>query len=433
MENNENIFENQPQQPSIPENPVFYTQPVEPAQPQPIPVQPVINTQPPVSPEAPVEKKKSGVVWKILLACGIALSLVIISCSVTAYYSSRYWVTQNSQLSAKFNTLSKEFKELEDFVDSNSYTGNGNSISGTTNSDPAKVYAQNKRSVVAISNQSSSTNIFGQVTQTASSGSGFIVSSDGYIVTNYHVIQGAKSLTVITYDETEYTATVVGYDDGNDFALLKVDAADLPAVTLGSSSALIEGDQVAAIGNPLGELTNTLTVGVISAKDRDVEFETSIINMLQTDAAINPGNSGGPLFNMRGEVVGITTAKISSEAVESLGFAIPIDDVKDMITQLIDKGYLSTPYMGVSINNSRDGVGVYVTGVEAGYPAATAGIRTGDLIVGVDDYETTTLNQLDLVLRSFKPGQTVSVFVYRNREVVELTLTFGEKQQAPTA
>jgi len=433
MENNENIFENQPQQPSIPENPVFYTQPVEPAQPQPIPVQPVINTQPPVSPEAPVEKKKSGVVWKILLACGIALSLVIISCSVTAYYSSRYWVTQNSQLSAKFNTLSKEFKELEDFVDSNSYTGNGNSISGTTNSDPAKVYAQNKRSVVAISNQSSSTNIFGQVTQTASSGSGFIVSSDGYIVTNYHVIQGAKSLTVITYDETEYTATVVGYDDGNDFALLKVDAADLPAVTLGSSSALIEGDQVAAIGNPLGELTNTLTVGVISAKDRDVEFETSIINMLQTDAAINPGNSGGPLFNMRGEVVGITTAKISSEAVESLGFAIPIDDVKDMITQLIDKGYLSTPYMGVSINNSRDGVGVYVTGVEAGSPAATAGIRTGDLIVGVDDYETTTLNQLDLVLRSFKPGQTVSVFVYRNREVVELTLTFGEKQQAPTA
>ena len=433
MENNENIFENQPQQPSIPENPVFYTQPVEPAQPQPIPVQPVINTQPPVSPEAPVEKKKSGVVWKILLACGIALSLVIISCSVTAYYSSRYWVTQNSQLSAKFNTLAKEFKELEDFVDSNSYTGNGNSISGTTNSDPAKVYAQNKRSVVAISNQSSSTNIFGQVTQTASSGSGFIVSSDGYIVTNYHVIKGAKSLTAITYDETEYSATVVGYDDGNDFALLKVDAADLPAVTLGSSSALIEGDQVAAIGNPLGELTNTLTVGVISAKDRDVEFETSIINMLQTDAAINPGNSGGPLFNMRGEVVGITTAKISSEAVESLGFAIPIDDVKDMITQLIDKGYLSTPYMGVSINNSRDGVGVYVTGVEAGSPAATAGIRTGDLIVGVDDYETTTLNQLDLVLRSFKPGQTVSVFVYRNREVVELTLTFGEKQQAPTA
>ena len=292
-----------------------------------------------------------------------------------------------------------------------------------------QVHAQNKNCVVGIANHVT-TNIFGQATETASSGSGFLISENGYIVTNYHVIEGATTLTVITNGEEEYPATVVGYDEGNDFALIKIDVTGFPYVKLGSSDDLIVGDQVVAIGNPLGEITTSLTVGYISVKDRDVTIDNTIINMLQTDTAINPGNSGGPLFNMKGEVIGITTAKYSGTAVESIGFAIPIDDVAGMIQELLEKGYLSTPYMGVNINNSRDGVGVYVVSVSADSPAAQAGLQKGDIIVGLGEYETSNLSSLDKVLRNFEPGQTTAIYVYRNRTVLELSITFGEKPQS---
>ena len=282
--------------------------------------------------------------------------------------------------------------------------------------------------MVGIANQIS-TNIFGQTTETASSGSGFIISEDGYIVTNYHVIKGAKTLTVIMNNEDEYSATVVGYDDRNDFALIKIDASGLTPVQLGNSDQLIVGDQVCAIGNPLGEMTNSLTVGYISVKDRSVTIDSANINMLQTDTAINPGNSGGPLFNMKGEVIGITTAKSTGDAVESIGFAIPINDVKSMIQELLEKGYISAPYMGVNITSEWDGVGVYVASVEPDSPAAAAGLKKGDLIVGLGEYATSALAELDKALRNFEPGDTTTVFVYRNRQVVELTITFGEKNQ----
>ena len=231
-------------------------------------------------------------------------------------------------------------------------------------------------------------------------------------------------------NEEEYAATIVDYDEGNDFALIKIEATGLDYVTLGSSDDLIVGDQVVAIGNPLGELTTSLTVGYISVKDRDVTIDNGSINMLQTDTAINPGNSGGPLFNMKGEVIGITTAKYSGSAVESIGFAIPIDDVADMIQELLEKGYISTPYMGININNSRDGMGIYVVSVSADSPAAKAGLQKGDIIVGLGEYETSTLASLDKVLRNFEPGDTTTIFVYRNRSVLQLSITFGEKPQS---
>lgn len=385
-----------------------------------------VNT---ATPQKKKERKRS----KTVLAGILVITLVIVSCGITGFAVTGILNAHTEEIVDEFQ---KQIADLEKKIESNSFTGNGNSISGTPGSSSGltagQVYAQNKNSVVAISNQGITANIFGQIAETASAGSGFIISSDGYIVTNYHVIKDAKTLTVITSDSTEYNATIIGYDHGNDFALIKINATDLPAVKLGSSDDLIEGDQVVAIGNPLGELTNTLTWGIISGKDRDVATNT-VISMLQTDAAINPGNSGGPLFNMKGEVIGITTAKVAGDNIEGLNFAIPIDDVKEMITELIEDGHLSTSYMGITINNKRDGVGVLVTGVDANSPAETAGIRVGDLIVGLGDFETKTLTELDKALRKYEPNDTTSVFVYRNRQVLELRITLGEKETVPTA
>ena len=389
-------------------------------------------------PEKPARKKKRNKkkVWKVMLAGLLVVALSAASCGVTAFVMNQHWQKEANRIFAQLNY---KIAELEDEIASNSFTGNGNSISGTQTADgltPGQVYAQNKKCVVAISNQVT-TNIFGQVSNTASSGSGFILSADGYIVSNYHVVEGASKLTVITSDGDEYPATLVGHEEKNDLALLKIEATDLPFVKLGKSNDLIVGDQVVAIGNPLGELTNTLTVGYISAKERDVTTDGSIINMLQTDAAINPGNSGGPLFNMKGEVIGITTAKYSGTtssgaSIEGIGFAIPIDDVSGMIAELIENGYVSSPYIGINISNRTDGFGVYVESVEPNTPAAKSGLKAGDIIVGLGDHDIHSLTELDKALRNFEPYQTTSISVYRSRSVLELSITLGEKNQAST-
>lgn len=400
------------------------------------------EAEPEIIYDSPELKKNCGKFWKILGLGLLIAALVIGAAGASTFAVIRYWGVQynaaltNMQLAFQKELDKKEaqIKELHEKIEDNSFTGQGNSISGTPvpveGLTPGQVHAQNKNAVVAITNQGVTTNIWGQATETASSGSGFIISENGYVVTNYHVIKGAQKLTVIMNNEEEYAATIVDYDEGNDFALIKIEATGLDYVTLGSSDDLIVGDQVVAIGNPLGELTTSLTVGYISVKDRDVTIDNGSINMLQTDTAINPGNSGGPLFNMKGEVIGITTAKYSGSAVESIGFAIPIDDVADMIQELLEKGYISTPYMGININNSRDGMGIYVVSVSADSPAAKAGLQKGDIIVGLGEYETSTLASLDKVLRNFEPGDTTTIFVYRNRSVLQLSITFGEKPQS---
>ena len=384
----------------------------------------------------PRKKKRSGNALKTCIATLLIIALVVGSCGATAYIITNYFEQQNTQLTKAIRSLQKQIETLEKDIQDNSFTGNGNSISGTPvpveGLTPGQIHAQNKNSVVGIANQGVSTNIFGQATETASSGSGFIISEDGYIVTNYHVVEGAKTLTVITNDEKEYPATVVGYDESNDFALIKIEVTGLTPVKIGSSDDLIVGDQVVAIGNPLGEMTNSLTVGYISVKDRDVTIDNTIINMLQTDTAINPGNSGGPLFNMKGEVIGITTAKYSGEAVESIGFAIPIDDVAQMITELLEDGFISTPYIGIQITTQTDGIGAYVYSVETNSPAAKAGLWQGDIIVGLGDYEVSSVSTLDKALRNFEPNDTATIQVYRNRQVLELTITFGSKYQPAT-
>ena len=381
-------------------------------------------------------------VWKVLICSVLIVALIAGSCFATAYVLNGYWQGKNQQT---ITNLMAQIDRLEELIHDNSFTGNGNSVSGTPNEGisggmtPAQVYAQNVKSVVAIAANQVTTNAYGQTSEAASSGSGFIISQDGYIVTNYHVVEGATTLKVITYNGTEYTAEFIGGDEPNDLAVLKIDTQDLPAVTLGSSDDLIVGDQVVAIGNPLGELTSTLTVGYVSAKDRDINTSGALINMIQTDAAINPGNSGGPLFNMKGEVVGITTAKYSGTtssgaSIEGIGFAIPLDDVVKKITDLRDKGYISAGYLGVMVQDtdprlSMYGIpaGAYVVEVSPGYAAYRAGILAKDIIVSVDGHEVGGLNDLSFALQYYEPGQTVIITVWRSGQLIELEACLDQK------
>lgn len=396
----------------------------------------VMNHQPQyqhqTSPEAKPKKKRSGKVWKALLSCLLVVALVAAGCGITAYSVNNYWIRYHNE---DVEFMNGQIEELKQQIKDNSFTGNGNSVSGSTNLNtdgltPGQVYAKCVNSVVAISARVTSPQGTG-----ASSGSGFIISEDGYIISNYHVVEGATSLTVTTHRGEQYAAVLVGYDDSNDFALLKAEAAGLTPVKLGQSSDLIVGDQVAAIGNPLGELSATLTVGYVSGKDRTITTDGTVINMIQTDAAINPGNSGGPLFNMKGEVVGITTAKYSGTTssgatIEGIGFAIPIDDVKGKVTEILENGYVSTPYMGIEVTNQFDGMGIYVSGVEKGGAAEAAGIKVGDLIVKMGDTNVKTLASLTPAMKQYKVGDTTTVTVLRSDKLLELTITFGEKPRS---
>ncbi len=389
------------------------------------------------------KKEKNRKASKRWVAALLVVALVVVGCGVTALSVSAYW---NNRFSAFSTAMDNKLKVQQEQLEAAMSAMGGSSGGTQTNTGaPGMVYAQNVQAVVAISNQSVTTNFFGQVSNTASTGSGFIISEDGYVVSNYHVVEGATKLSVIMADSKEYPAELVGIDANNDISVLKIDATDLPFVRLGSSDKLAVGDQVAAIGNPLGELTSTLTVGYVSAKDRTISTEGTYLNMIQTDAAINSGNSGGPLFNMQGEVVGITTAKMtgtsgSGATIEGLGFAIPIDDVADMITQLIENGYVKSSYMGVVVRDVDPEVantyglpaGVYVDSVEQGGAAEKAGIQAKDIIVNVGGHNTGSMAELTKVLRKFEPGQTTSVTVYRSGTEVHLEITLTEKpKQVP--
>ena len=310
---------------------------------------------------------------------------------------------------------------------------------------PAEIYAQNVSAVVSISNEAT-TNVFGQVTATASSGTGFIISADGEILTNYHVVKNASKLTVTMNNGESYNATVIGYEEDNDVALIKIDATGLTPVSLGKSSDLRVGDEVAAIGNPLGELTNTMTVGYVSALDRYINTDGSPINMMQIDAAINSGNSGGPLFDMKGFVVGITTAKYSGTTnsgttIEGIGFAIPIDDVTSILDDLRTNGRVTNrAYIGITVSNvsSSDAEnygfpqGVLVNSVESGSCGEKAGLRRYDIITGIDNTTIKSLDELSAALKSYRAGDTATLEVYRSGKTMQMTVTFDEKPQTTT-
>lgn len=269
------------------------------------------------------------------------------------------------------------------------------------------------------------------------SGSGVIISEDGYIVTNNHVIEGATEIGVILNTGDQYTAKLVGNDSKTDLAVLKIDASGLTYAKLGSSSDLRVGDTAIAIGNPLGqEFAGTTTQGIISGLNRSVTIDNKTLNLIQTDAAINPGNSGGALVNAYGEVIGINTAKISSSQYEGLGFSIPIDDAKPIIEDLISNGYVTgRPVIGIAGRavTEQDAkaynlkVGVYVVSMTADSPAYMAGIKIGDIITECDGTKIETVDNLNEIKNKHKVGDTLTLKVYRQDKFVDIKLVLGEE------
>ena len=285
---------------------------------------------------------------------------------------------------------------------------------------------------------------FGRTADAVVSGSGFIISEGGYIVTNNHVVEDTSELSVVLSDGTELPAEIVSRDNYADLAVLKVEGI-MPAVApLGSSEDLKPGETVIAIGSPLGTFRNSVTVGVISATGRTLDTGEgyNMENLIQTDAAINSGNSGGPLVNLAGEVIGVNAVVVrgssssSSASAEGLGFAIPSDTVKLISDQIIEKGYFARPYMGISGQSITPSIakrynfpvdwGIYIAKVISGSPAAKAGLRVGDIITRIGDVEITKENTYLNALLMYQPGQTIEVEYYRNTRQMTVAVTLAE-------
>jgi len=310
-------------------------------------------------------------------------------------------------------------------------------VDGKTQMTMSEVYASNVNSVVSI-NVSATTNYFGQTVQTAASGTGFFITEDGYILTNYHVVKGASTVQVTLYNGETYDASVIGGDEDYDIAVIKIDVTGASAVVLGDSGALNIGESVAAIGNPLGELTFSMTEGIVSCVNRAVNIDGTPFNMIQVDCSINPGNSGGPLFNSYGEVVGIVSAKYSSYSnttVEGIGFAIPINDVIAMVEDIMTDGYVTDkPYIGITPQNMTAQMamqyrysvseGVFVCSVDPDSAAQKAGLQMGDVITKLGDTAISDMNDLNAAKKAYRAGDTVTLTVYREGKTIEVPLTF---------
>lgn len=308
----------------------------------------------------------------------------------------------------------------------------------------AEVYAANVNSTVGITT-SVTTNYWGFQTTSAASGSGFILTADGYVLTNYHVIESSNSISVTLYDGKSYDATLIGYDESSDIAVLKIDAEGLTPVVLGDSDNLNVGDSVVAIGNPLGELTFSLTSGAVSALNREITLSNSVtMNLIQTDCAINSGNSGGALFNLYGEVIGITNAKYSGSgtgaSIDNIGFAIPINHVRGIVESIIENGYVAKPYIGVTVTDVSEETmgyglpaGAAVKAVSEDSPAEKAGLQVNDIITAVNGKEISGRTGLSEAVSAASVGDTLTLTVYRQGKTISVDVTVGEQIQSALA
>ena len=398
--------------------------------------------EPTIPEEALQEKRRSGKIaakiGKIAVSALFVVALVATACYVSIRQCNRYWQAQYHML---WLNMYEKNAALQQQIDSHKdlVQGSGSMTDPAGNLSASEIYQQNVNSVVAISS-TIRVEEGGKVLERNGAGTGFIITSDGYIVTNHHVIDGATKITVTLHDGAQLPAMLIGADATNDVAVIKVMAGDLDPVTIGSSSRMQVGDQVLAIGNALGQFNSSLTVGYISGMNRGVSTDGTVINMIQTDAAINSGNSGGPLFNAKGEVIGITTAKYSGTSssgatIEGIGFAIPMDDVIDMIEDLRDFGYIRSAFLGVMVWEVDPKIaltynlplGVYVEDVTPGYCSEKAGIQAKDIIVELGGYRIKTMNDLSRALRAIEPGTTVTVVVWRAGQQIVLPITLDEK------
>ena len=298
-----------------------------------------------------------------------------------------------------------------------------------------QIVEKNADAVVEIVVESETMGMWGQQQISQGAGSGVIVNESGYIVTNYHVIEGAKHVTVTLHNGDSYNAKIVGGDNASDMAVLKINAKNLKVVMIGDSSTVAVGDLAVAIGNPLGQLGGTATSGIISALDRRLTVEDRTLTLLQTDAAVNPGNSGGGLFNGRGELIGIVESKTSATGVEGLAFAIPINAIKDEINDLIDNGKVSArPSIGISIYDiseqnaeyyNLDGEGVYIAEVN-GDNAKKAGLKVNDKILSINGKEIESSSDLISRVRECKVGDTVTIVVSRSGQKISIKTKLEE-------
>jgi len=322
---------------------------------------------------------------------------------------------------------------------SNSGTTTTASSTSTANST-SEIVKKTADSVVEISTESVVTGSFAQQYVQQGAGSGVIISQDGYILTNNHVINGANSVKVRLRDGTEYDATIIGSDSDNDIALLKVSATGLSPATFGDSNSLAVGDYVVAIGNPLGELGGTVTDGIISALARKVTIEDTQMTLLQTNAQVNPGNSGGGLFNANGELVGIVNAKQSATEVEGIAFAIPINNVLDILSDLKEYGYVTGKVdLGIDFTDITSdetafyyGVnqtGCYVLSVDSGSNAEKAGVTRGDLVTKVNDTDVSSSSDITTALEKAEVGDTVTFTV--SRRGTSKTISFVLEEYVP--
>ena len=302
-----------------------------------------------------------------------------------------------------------------------------------------EVYAANVNSVVSI-NVSTTTNVFGRTTESAASGSGFFITKDGYILTNYHVIEGASTVKVTAYDGTTYDAAVIGGDEDYDIAVIKVEGTNFQPVVIGKSGSVQIGETVAAVGNPLGELTFSMSQGIVSCVNRAINVDGKPFNMIQVDCSINPGNSGGPLFNSYGEVIGIVSAKYSSYSnttVEGIGFAIPSSMAERIVNQLkqdkkVSRGWIGVTIQDVDENTAKalglpEATGALIGSVMPDEPAAKGGMKDGDVVLEVNGQKIDDSSALLRAIATETPGSKVNMVVWRDGERKNITVQLGER------
>ncbi len=374
-------------------------------------------------------KKGKGIWLAVTAAVGLA------SFGGGSLYTSYQWINNESTNKENISSTTTENVDNSTVVPTKSTYGTSDII-GVNVSAVAQNAAD---SVVEISTEVMATdNFFGQfVTQGA--GSGVILSEDGYLITNNHVIEDAKKITVRLTNGNEYPAELIGTDSQTDVAVLKIEPGKdkIKAAKLGDSSALTVGEVAVAIGNPLGELGGTVTDGIISALDREITIGGRTMTLMQTNAAINPGNSGGGLFNSKSELIGVVVAKSAGSDVEGLGFAIPINKVKEIAGSLVQNGYVSgRPALGIkavvidswqtAMQYKLDQTGIYVAELTKGGNAEKAGLKVGDFIVGIEDTQVNTMENISSILSNYKVGDEVKLTVSRNGKFAHVQLKLSE-------
>lgn len=378
------------------------------------------------------EKKKRGKGVVITLAVALA------SFGAGSLYTSYSWIQDKTAQSSNQLTNQSSTNKPATNISQTSVSASGKSLS------VAEVASLAADSVVEITTESVANDMFMRQYVTEGAGSGVIISTDGYIATNNHVIEGASKITVRLTDGKEYEAKLIGTDAQTDVAVIKIEGVTLQPVTLGDSDTIGVGDAAIAIGNPLGELGGTVTNGIISALDRQIVLENQTMTLLQTNAAINPGNSGGGLFNDQGQLIGLVVAKSSGSNVEGLGFAIPVNVVKEVVDSIINVGYVQgRPVLGVSVVSVDSAqlayqygvnqLGVYVAGLTEGTKAESSGLKVGDCLIAVDDTQISSTSDLTKILQSHQVGDKVNVMVSRDGKMLTVEVELSESKPAATS